>query len=333
MDEQLLGRLFRPFVQADSSNTRRQGGLGLGLAISQRLCQLMGGSISVASQPGRGTTCTIDLPMNEVEAPAPIAIVTSSTPQPSADLRVLVVEDNKVNRLIILGMLKQMGCHVDVAEDGIEGVQKAMAGDYNIIFMDVQMPRMDGITATRAIRGSEARIGRKRTPIAGLTCLSQPEDRARGFAAGMDEYLTKPIQSQALVSVLRSCVSPSHPHPAHPATQEASSSDLSQLQQLEDASPGTGISIARTMMHDLAMASQTLPSLLQSGDLDRLGKEAHKLKGASGSVGGHAFALSCAKLESAARNNDSSTCHTALEALMRDLPAFQTRLQLFSQTG
>jgi CheY-like chemotaxis protein len=198
-----MGRLFRSFSQADSSITRRYGGSGLGLAISRRLCRLMGGSLEAASEAGNGATFTAKMVLKPAPA-QPTKEVPSLEANPTsapamARLRVLVAEDNPVNRRLLGVMLERLGHAVEFAHDGRQAVERVRATDYDVVLMDLQMPEMDGITATREIR---AVGGAKRLPIVAVTADATTEDRELCLSAGMDDYLVKPINPELFREVL-----------------------------------------------------------------------------------------------------------------------------------
>ncbi len=197
-------RLFEAFVQQDSSTTRKYGGTGLGLSISQRLVQLMGGAIEVASEPGAGTTFTVRLPLPVAADSAPAGPAgerddASSGAGRTLALRVLLAEDLHINQMVAKRMLARLGCRTDVVDDGDAAVQAACTGSYDVILMDVQMPVVDGLEATRRIRADTA----IRQPwIVALTANVMADDRTRCLAAGMNDSLTKPITLAALADVL-----------------------------------------------------------------------------------------------------------------------------------
>ncbi|MBV9269064.1 MAG: response regulator [Acidobacteriaceae bacterium] len=201
-------RLFTKFTQADSSTTRIYGGTGLGLAISRELAELMGGSLVVDSVVGKGSVFTAELPLDEATAPAD-PIETQPHPQTlrqaaSRPLVVLLAEDNAINQKISTKLLQQLGCTVVLAVDGEEAVRLSSERSFDCIFMDCQMPKVDGYQAARAIRRAEA--GRPRVPIIALTAHAMRGDREICLAAGMDDYLSKPVRKADLARVLEACL-------------------------------------------------------------------------------------------------------------------------------
>ncbi|MEB3215371.1 MAG: chemotaxis protein CheB [Nostocales cyanobacterium 94392] len=200
-------KLFQPFTQADTSTTRKFGGTGLGLTISRRIVELMGGEIGFCSNRDRGSTFwfTLSFPLADSNSQQ-TSLETMSTitdfPSSTKTLRILVVEDYPDNRDIILFMLESLGYQVDAVEDGQQALNILSQNEYDIVFMDCQMPVMDGYEATRQLRQREGE--QRHTIIIGLTAHAMSGDREKCLAAGMDEYLTKPVLIEDLERVLRS---------------------------------------------------------------------------------------------------------------------------------
>lgn len=205
IDSEILPRLFSVFEQADSSITRKYGGTGLGLAITRKLAQLMGGEAGVDSQPGVGSTFWFTVVLkkhrrdgNELLA-GQVGDAETLLRRDFSGQRVLVVEDDEINRLVAIELLEDVGLAVDVAEDGVEALARLAGNDYRLILMDMQMPRMDGLEATTRIR--QLPNGRH-VPIIAMTANAFAEDRARCIAAGMNEHIAKPFEPEKLFSTL-----------------------------------------------------------------------------------------------------------------------------------
>jgi CheY-like chemotaxis protein len=191
-------KLFQPFAQADTTSSRPHGGTGLGLSISKRIAQLMDGGVGVVSEEGRGSTFWAEVRLDrggEALSPSPIEDPLLVLQRDHAGAAVLVADDNPVNCEVTAALLESAGMKVDLAEDGRECVRRAAGGRYAMILMDVQMPRMNGIEATRAIR---QRLGCTELPIIAMTACAFEEERAACMAAGMDGVLLKPAEPTVL---------------------------------------------------------------------------------------------------------------------------------------
>jgi signal transduction histidine kinase/CheY-like chemotaxis protein len=202
-----LGTLFQPFSQIDGSQRRLRGGTGLGLSISQRIVQAMGGQVQVTSEPGKGTRFWFELTMPLVRDWSPPAAVDSRMggfDESDAMLNgtVLLVEDNLVNRMIGVEMLRSFGLEVHEAEDGRHALELLRERHFDLVLMDIQMPVMDGYTATAHVRDREARLRLPRVPIVALTANAFDEDAAQALTVGMDAHLAKPYSREQLRDLL-----------------------------------------------------------------------------------------------------------------------------------
>jgi signal transduction histidine kinase len=225
--------LFQSFTQADSSTTRRFGGTGLGLAICHKLVGLMHGSINLTSVPGKGSTFCFVLPygkqkpvhettsLKHTPAAVPSATQTITTPIPSST-SILLAEDNKVNQFVAVKQLQKLGYQVDVVNNGIEALAAWRQKKYHVILMDCQMPEMDGYEATRKIRELETEQDLEPSRIVAMTAHAMQGDRELCLAAGMNDYISKPVDENKLKAVLQKVTEemPSSPRPSAPVQKE-----------------------------------------------------------------------------------------------------------------
>jgi CheY-like chemotaxis protein len=217
-----IDSIFGRFTQGDASVSREFGGTGLGLAICKLIIEAMGGQIGVVSGVGQGSTFWFEVPL--ARAASASASTHEATSQPLASveraMRLLLVDDNAVNRELIGALLAPFDLDIETARDGVEAIDAVSRGDFDVILMDVQMPVMDGLTATRRIREMED-AGARRVPIIAMTANVLPEQVARCLEAGMDDHIGKPIDPAALVETLSRWGSARPEAPAAPAARRA----------------------------------------------------------------------------------------------------------------
>lgn len=203
-----LTRIFEPFEQADASTTRRFGGTGLGLTISKQLAQALGGELSAESVVGHGSTFTLSLDLEVVpeDEAAPRANAAEEVAPDIAGTRVLVAEDNRVNRIILSRLLNQAGCITTFAGTGTAAVRSTELQDFDIVLMDISMPEMDGYEATRTIRSREAREGLPMLPIIALTAHVEKNRREACITSGMQGMLSKPFRRAQILQAIADCL-------------------------------------------------------------------------------------------------------------------------------
>ncbi len=319
--------LFQPFTQGDSSTTRIHGGTGLGLAISSELVAAMGGTLEYSANPGGGSvfTCTVVLDLGvEAAAADPDAMVRPRAEQ-SGKGWILVVEDNQVNQLVATGLLAALGYTTDTADDGIAAIEAARDGGFDAILMDVQMPHMDGYTATRHIRAHETG---KRQPIIAMTAAAVAGERERCLEAGMDDFLTKPVDAGRLAETLRRWLAPSPWY--------ADRLDLDRLEELRGLDdPGDKSSYVDRALGNFLAGTEEQMALMETaaaaGDTAQLRAVAHRLAGSALNLGAVALGEGARELEEHIMNGSLADAVAALPKLAEQMAADLEALRAYQR--
>ncbi|MGJ7509966.1 response regulator [Variovorax sp. GT1P44] len=333
-------RLFQPFTQVDGDpGRRRPGGTGLGLVISRQLAQMMGGTISMESSPGMGTTVTLELTLPVAEPPpgsgadsyrarsAPTAVrrIAPAVAQAEAEgTLVLLVDDHPVNRMLILRQVRTLGYAAQTADDGVQALEMWKSGRFGMVITDCHMPHMDGYELTRCIRRVEAAEGRGRVPIIACTANALQGEAETCFAAGMDDFLVKPVElAQLTEKVDRWLPLPLATSSAGAPVDAAPASDA-------PSGPIDHALLAGKCGGDASMVNEVLAAFRRTCEDDSNGLRlavagddvaqvtlcAHRMAGASKMVGAADFAAACEHIDRVSRTGD-------WQAVLAGMPAFE----------
>ena len=355
MDAATQARLFTAFTQADASTTRSFGGAGLGLAISRHLVKLMGGEITVQSEPGTGSTFTVRLPFvlpptQSGAGAVHIAAVgdrvygrkdlpdnagATSAPLPRKEVRrqdslILIAEDNEINQKVILQQLKLLGQTADVADNGREALECWQGGGYSLLLTDLHMPEMDGYELTAAIRTAE-KTGNARMPIIAITANALKGEAERCRKVGMDDYLSKPVQLASLKAMLEKWMPVAESVPI-----DSNSVDSAPLQtattptqsvpvdvNILKALVGDDEAVIREFLRDFRISAAKIAAELKAAcnslHAAQAGALAHKLKSSARSMGALALGELCAEMEQAGKAGQ-------IEALAVLMPRFEAEI-------
>ena len=301
--EDKLEEIFQKFSQADTSITRKYGGTGLGLAITKQLLGMMGGIIGVESTVGYGSVFYFCIPIREAAKDAkPVNIIPEDEKKDTkinTGLKILAVDDHPVNRMFVDKLLKKMGIHdIDFAENGSDAIFMLQSKKYDLVFMDCQMPEMDGYTATKHILDIE---GEDHTPIIAMTANAMVGDREKCIKSGMDDYISKPVKADKLRKVLEKwsgAVSTNEPEVVEEEKHDESSPvDLEHLAMYTDGNKDDERELFGIFIPQADISLKALDDNAVGGSCEEWRKAAHKFKGACANLGAHKLAELCKDAE------------------------------------
>ena len=322
-----VGSLFQPFSQVDASTTRKYGGTGLGLAISRQIATLLGGDVGVRSVEGQGSvfyfTARLRLQLAQGEPPSTVPDSTDSV-IPLSPTSILLVEDNEVNQEVALAQLQEWGLSADVAQNGIEALQALSRKAYDLVLMDIQMPKLDGLQTTVALRNPESGVLNPRVPVVAMTAHAMEEDRQRCLEAGMDGYLAKPIDAQALRAVVARYLPTRILEPVD--------TQLFDQKALLRRLVGNRKAAARVLSVFLTSTPGVLSEIraaLAAGNLKETARQLHLFVGSSATVGALSLWELTRKLEDLLERGDVSALAAGLPHLEQGFQSFSAAAETF----
>ena len=327
MTAEQAARLFKPYQQAEHSTARRYGGSGLGLAISRQLADLMGGEIGVDSTPGSGSCFWFTAGFGTAPLPEEPA-AGESVPTSLAGLRVLVADDNDFNLQVVTEFLADAGIVADTAKDGAEAVSRAMARDYDVILLDLQMPVLDGVAAARELRTS---LGARCPLLFALTASLALEERQRCLEAGMREVIGKPVDADLLLARLAASLGRTAPAPRGPVATHAAVSverpiDTSVLATLGAGEPDRRGRLITGFRESLHTARQDFREAETAEDPAALARIAHRFRSSAQWMGAWQLTADLAALETVAHGDDAGETARVLALVLRQVDAADHQL-------
>jgi PAS domain S-box-containing protein len=320
--------LFQLFTQLETSRSKRHGGTGLGLAISRRLVEMMGGSIRLESTPGQGSLFAFTVSLRPATEPGSRSCDSRDVPGPAGDfagLRVVLAEDNQVNRLFLRHFLQEAGCEVHCAGTGAEALAVLAASPAELVLMDIQMPEMDGMEATRRIREGAAGEGACKLPVVALTAYSMKGDRERFLAAGLDDYVSKPVDVEELFAVMRRVLNRPETSPGVRRIVSDAFIDM----EYYDARGKSAFAreICRMFLDESPAVAAVLSRAMDEGDWPAAGEAAHGLLGMAVPLRARRLTEEARRLQVAGLARQPEACRLAGREVLDALDRVQTAIR------
>ncbi len=341
ISENRMDLLFHPFSQADASTTRKYGGTGLGLAVSKQLAEMMGGQTGVESEEGVGSTFWFTAMLEKSEDEIEISKLEYQNLKPDekvppgsdfhfpvSDIRILLVEDNPVNQKVALAILENYGFSFDVANNGKEAVEILEANDYDLVLMDIQMPVMDGVEATKIIRDPGSEVRNHNIPIIAMTAHAMRGDRDHYIEAGMDDYVSKPLNPKDLFTVIRNLLSGMGYLNQEIAVQETTGTFFSIDELLERV--GGKEDVCRDIINELPEylfnEIKKLKTFVNENNAKMIEIHGHNIKGTTANFAAHRLTDIAYKIELAGNKGELDETRSLLEKMEQEVEMLVSEL-------